>query len=147
MLIRFFIYGLIGWAAEILWTGLPKQRPVDWTLDGHTQWWTLPIYGQIATLYEPLHNRIRHRPWFMRGIVYAIGFVTVEFTAGEMIRALIGKIPWDYTAKTRWQIRGVARLDYLPLWFLFGLILEPIHDYLERLTPKLIESAREMRSK
>jgi uncharacterized membrane protein len=38
MFIRFLIYSLLGWAMEILSTGLPKKRPVDWNLAGHTQW-------------------------------------------------------------------------------------------------------------
>ncbi len=32
MLLRFFIYGLLGRAGEIIWTGLPKRRPIDVTL-------------------------------------------------------------------------------------------------------------------
>lgn len=142
MLVRFFIYGLLGWAAEILWTGLPKKRSVDWTLAGHTQWWTFPIYGQMATLYEPLHDRIRHYPWYVRGVLYAFGFVGVEFATGELIRSLTGQVPWDYTGRTRWHVRGSARLDYLPGWFLFGLVFEPIHDYLVRITPALTGDGR-----
>lgn len=142
MLIRFLIYGWLGWAAEILWTGLPKRRPIDWTLKAHTQWWTFPIYGQIATLYEPLHERIRHYPWWVRGFLYGCGFIGVEFVAGEAARALIGQVPWDYAGKTRWQYRGTTRVDYFPLWFLFGLFLEPVHDYLMRLTPLLTRTRR-----
>lgn len=139
VLIRFLIYGLVGWAVEIFWTGLPKRRPIDWTLPGHTQWWTFPLYGQIATLYEPLHNRIRHFPLLQRGLIYALGFVAVEFAAGETLKRLLGKIPWDYTGRARWQIRGAARLDYAPLWFIFGLLLEPLHDYLVAVTPALLK--------
>src|SRR5258708_5622505 len=143
MLIRFLIYGWLGWAAEILWTGLPKKRPIDWNLEAHTQWWTFPIYGQMATLYEPLHNRIRRYPWWVRGLLYGCGFIGVEVLAGEMVRALIGKIPWDYTGKTRWHYRGVTRVDYFPLWFAFGLFMEPVHDYLVRVTPLLKRAPKE----
>ena len=137
MLLRFIIYGVLGWAAEIFWTGLPKRRPIDWKLQGHTQWWTLPIYGQIATLYEPLHDHVRPLPLLLRGLIYAAGFIGVEFLAGILIEWLTGEIPWDYTGKTRWQYKGATRLDYAPLWFIFGLVLEPVHDYLVRVTPAL----------
>jgi uncharacterized membrane protein len=140
VLLRFFVYGLLGWAVEILWTGLPKRRPIDWRLSGHTQWWTFPLYGQIATLYEPLHNRIRHFPLPARGLVYAMGFITVEFAAGELIQKVTGTVPWDYTNKTHWQFRGATRFDYAVLWFMFGLVLEPIHDYLVSVTPALERS-------
>lgn len=142
MLLRFFVYGLIGWAVEILWTGLPKRTPIDWTLSGHTQWWTFPLYGQIATLYEPLHDHVRRFPFFLRGLAYATGFIAVEYVAGIAIRMLTGKIPWDYTGKTRWEYKGATRLDYAPLWFLFGLVLEPIHDYLSSVTPALLKAER-----
>lgn len=144
---RFLLYGLLGWAAEILWTGLPKHRPIDWTLSGHTQWWTFPLYGQIAVLYEPLHNRIRHCPLPFRGLIYTVGFILVEFSAGEIIKKVIGKVPWDYTGKTRWQLRGTTRFDYAPLWFISGLLLEPIHDHLAEITPALRLNSSRAQSK
>lgn len=137
MLFRFLIYGLLGWGAEILWTGLPKKRPIDWGLHGHTQWWTFPIYGSAVFLFEPLHNLLRPRPWWVRGIVYSITAIGIESMAGIFIKRLTGKIPWDYTGKTAFQIEGVTRVDYVPLWFIFGLFLEPVHDYLVRTTPAL----------
>jgi hypothetical protein len=142
VLLRFFVYGLLGWAVEILWTGLPKRRPIDWTLSGHTQWWTFPLYGQIAILYEPLHNRVRRFAFPLRGLIYAAGFIAVELTAGELIKRLTGKIPWDYTGKTRWHLRGATRFDYVILWFIFGIVLEPIHDYLIAVTPALLKRNR-----
>ena len=59
MLIRSLIYGLLGWVIEIIWTALPKRRPVDWTLTGHTYLWMLPIYALIGPLYEPVHSALR----------------------------------------------------------------------------------------
>ena len=50
--------GLLGWIIEICWTALPKRRPVDWTLTGHTYLWMLPIYALIGPLY--------YRRWFSR---------------------------------------------------------------------------------
>jgi uncharacterized membrane protein len=142
MLLRFFIYGLLGWAGEILWTGLPKRRPIDWKLEGFTQWWTFPLYGQIATLFEPLHNRLRALPFPLRGLIYAAGFILMEFSAGELIQRFTGKIPWDYTGKTRWHFRGTTRFDYAIIWFFYGLALEPIHDYLAQVTPALLAPFR-----
>jgi len=142
MLLRFFIYGLLGWAGEIIWTGLPKRLPIDWKLEGYTQWWTFPLYGLIAFLYEPLHDLLRPFPFPLRGIVYAAGFIAVEFIAGLLIKQLTGKIPWDYIGKTRWQFMGATRFDYAILWFIAGLILEPIHDYLVTVTPALLAALK-----
>ena len=136
---RFVIYGLLGWCLEIVWTGLPKRCPIDWRLRAHTSWWMFPIYGLIAPLYEPLHTHLRaaNQPWFARGGIYAVGIMAIEISSGWLIERLTGAIPWDYRTSTRWQWRGLTRIDYLPLWFVVGLGLEPLHDRLVQLTPVL----------
>ena len=139
MLIRFFIYGLLGWAMEIAWTALPKRQPIDWRLPGHTYVWMFPIYGLVAPLYEPLHDALRDAGvhLLLRGAAYALGIMAIETLTGWLLQRLTGKIPWDYRGKTRWQWRGYTRFDYFPLWFLVGLALEPLHDFLVRLTPAI----------
>src|SRR5215212_4863374 len=137
MKIRFIIYGLLGWCMEIVWTGLPKRKPIDWRFPAHTTWWMFPIYGLIAPLYEPVHTRLRatRHPWWQRGLIYMLGIMTVEAGTGGLIQWLTGAIPWDYRSKTRWQWQGLTRFDYAPLWFGVGLALEPLHDWLVHLTP------------
>jgi uncharacterized membrane protein len=142
MLIRSLIYGLLGWCLEIVWTALPLRRPVDWQLKGYTFIWMLPIYGLIGPLYEPIHARLRAAPWPLRALVYAGGFLAVEATTGLLLRRLLGRVPWDYTGRARWQWRGVTRLDYAPGWAALGLALEPLHDTLVRLTPAIEQTLR-----
>ncbi len=137
MLIRSLIYGLLGWAIEIVWTALPKRRPVDWTLPGHTYLWMLPIYALIGPFYEPVHTALRRVAWPLRALTYATGFIGIETLTGLVLIRLLGRCPWDYTGRTRWQIGGVTRLDYVPLWAALGLALEPLHDTLVHLTPAL----------
>ena len=137
MWFRFLIYGLLGWCSEIVWTALPKGWPVDWRLSGHTTLWMFPIYGLIAPLYEPVHNTLRLWAWPLRGAIYAAGFIVVEFVTGCLLACLVGRCPWDYHGKTRWHLWGYARFDYLPVWFLAGLALEPVHDVLVTITPTL----------
>ena len=142
MLIRSLIYGLLGWCVEIVWTALPKGRPVDWALPGHTYLWMLPIYGLLGPLYEPLHARLRGRPWPLRALAYAVGFIGVETITGLLLRRLLRRVPWDYTGRSRWQVGGVTRFDYAPLWAGLGLALEPLHDALVRLTPAIRAAIR-----
>jgi uncharacterized membrane protein len=94
-----------------------------------------PIYGLIAPLYEPIHDAVRAWPLPARAAVYAAGFMLVEYAAGWLLRRLTGVCPWDYTGRARWHVHGLVRLEYAPLWALFGLALEPVHDVLVRLTP------------
>lgn len=140
MWLRFLIYGLLGWGAEIVWTAIPKRRPIDLALEGYTTIWAFPIYGLLVFLYEPLHEALRGWPIIARGLVYAAGFILVELVCHFLIDKAIGKKPWDYTGHTRWTIGGYTRLDYIPLWFLAGLLLEPVHDVLIRVTPALLSA-------
>ena len=105
MLIRFVLYGLLGWAIEIVWTALGSaiggaQR--GWRLAGTTCLWMFPIYGP-------------------RGLVYGLGFRPVEYAAGWLLRRLTGACPWDYTGRCRRHLHRLIRLDHGPLWALLGL--------------------------
>ncbi len=145
MLIRFVLYGLLGWAIEIVWTALSStvggaQR--GWRLAGTPYLWMFPIYGLLAPLYEPLHDAIRAWPWPLRGLLYGLGFLAVEYVAGWLLRRLTGACPWDYTGRCRWHLHGLIRLDYGLLWALLGLALEPVHDLLVRLTPAVEAALR-----
>jgi uncharacterized membrane protein len=129
---RFVLYGLFGWGAEIVWTALSdivgalrRGAPVDRRLAGHTYLWMFPIYGAGGLLFELVHRPVADWPWVARGLVYMIGCFVVEYATGWLIKRLSGTIPWDYSAK-RWHVHGLIRLDYAPVWFMFGLILESV---------------------
>lgn len=137
MILRFVAYGLLGWAGEIIWTSLHEKvagRQPGWQLRGTTYLWMFPIYGLLAPLYEPIHDRIRGWAWPTRGLLYSLGFLVVEYVSGAFLRRLTGACPWDYTDRSRWHVHGLVRLDYVPVWFGVGLLLEPVHDFLTRLT-------------
>lgn len=139
MILRFIIYGALGWCGEIVWTATKGKlggRQRDWKLRGTTSLWMFPIYGLIAPLYEPAHDAVRAWPWPLRGIIYMLGFWAVEYLTGRALKFLIGACPWDYS-HARWHVHGLIRLDYGPVWFLAGLGLEPLHDLLVRLTPAI----------
>ncbi len=140
MFIRFILYGLGGWGGEIIWTALTGKllgRQRDWKLAGTTSLWMFPIYGLIAPLYEPVHDALRSRPWPLRAVTYMAGFFSLEYTSGWLLKRLTGTCPWDYTQYSRWHVHGFIRLDYAPVWALVGLGLEPVHDFLVRLTPAI----------
>lgn len=47
-----------------------------------------------------------------------------EFISGSILKKL-GICPWDYSG-TPFNIEGVIRLDYAPLWFGLGLFYEKL---------------------
>jgi uncharacterized membrane protein len=140
MLIRFVLYGLGGWCGEIIFTALTDSLPQrDWRLVGTSYLWMFPIYGLLAILYEPAHELIREVPLLGRVVVWSIGFTVVEWLTGWLIARFTGRCPWDYSNK-RFAINPYIRWDFFPVWAIIGLALEPVHDFLVRLTPA-IESA------
>lgn len=129
---RAAIYTVVGYCGEVVFSALhdaTRGKRVGW----RTSTWMLPIYALIQPLYEPLHHSLtRNRvPALVRGTVYAIGFMSVEYASGRLLQALRGEAPWDYSYATR-HIDGLVRPDYFPLWAAAGLGLERLHDRLTR---------------
>ena len=126
---RAVTYAATGWTVETAFSALHdvarRQSP---TL--RTSAWMLPIYALIQPLYEPLHDGMRERvPAAIRASVYGLGFMTVEYATGHLLRALLGEAPWDYSYAKR-HIDGLVRPAYFPLWAISGLALERLHDRL-----------------
>lgn len=125
---RFLVYGLTGWAIDSLfvWLHTGRRRPSSLL--------NVPVYGLAQPLFEPLHDRLRHRPPELRASVYGAGILGVEYASGRLLRRLLGSAPWDY-GEARLAIGGgLVRLDYLPIWGAFGLGLERLHDLLQPTT-------------
>ncbi len=130
---RFIAYGTLGLATEFAFTGLKElARTRGRRFRDHTSAWMFPVYGLAQPLFEPLHDEMRDRvPGAGRALVYAAGFSTVEYASGRVFRWALGRAPWDYR-HARWNLHGLVRADYLPLWALAGLGLERVHDALTR---------------
>ncbi|WZL74262.1 hypothetical protein QBE52_05865 [Clostridiaceae bacterium 35-E11] len=133
MLIRFMIYGLIGWCIEITWTGLGSAFSGDKKLTGYTYLWMFPIYG-LAVLLEPVHDMIVNWPWVLRGGIWIGMIYLIEYITGWLIQSYTGRCPWDY-GNTKYAVKGLIRLDYAPAWLLAGLLFERIHVFLDRIFP------------
>ena len=140
MEIRFFIYGALGWCSEIVWTAVRKRVTGiahDWLLMGETSLWAFPLYGSIAFLYEPLHDALRPQFVIVRALVYLIGFWLIEYAGGWLVWKITGKKPWDYSKSPGGSLNGLIRWNFVFVWPLVGLALEPIHDFLARIIPVL----------
>lgn len=124
MLIRYFIYGLLGWNLEILWTGLGSLLHGSPNMMGHTSLWMFFIYGLAAFILEPIHNKIAGWRWIWRGLIWVAVIFAIEFLAGMLLR-FMGIQAWFYEGPA--AVMGVIRLDYAPAWFAAGLLFERVH--------------------
>lgn len=115
--------GIIGWCMEILFTSVTTVKREDLRLMGRTSIWMFPIYG-LASCIESIYPYIAGWPRIFRGCLYSVGILTGEFLSGSLLKKL--KIcPWDYSS-AKYNVRGVIRLDYAPLWMVAGLVFERI---------------------
>lgn len=120
---NFILCGLFGWCIEILWTSFEKFRRRDMKLIGNTSIWMFPIYG-MASFFAPISRFIKKSNVLIRGLVYMISIFTAEYTTGYILKKH-DMCPWDYS-KSKYNINGLIRLDYAPLWFIVGLIFEKL---------------------
>lgn len=118
---NFLHCGILGWCLEILFTALNSFRRRQFTLKGITSVWMFPIYG-MASLLAPLCRLFKGKNILVRGLTYASLIFTGEYLTGKLLKQK-ELCPWDYS-KARWNIGGIIRLDYLPGWFLTGLLFE-----------------------
>ena len=130
--IRALVYLCLGITAEIFFTGIKALLRKEYCMPAHTTLWMFPIYGVLLPIgFEPLHIYIQHAHTIVRGIVYAVVILFVEYIAATVYIWICKKNPWEYVRG--WHIHGKIRLDYFPLWFVFGLLVEATHTFLLRI--------------
>ena len=123
MMKNFMIFGVLGWCAEILWTGFCSFLMGDASLTAKTYLWMFPIYG-MASVLSPLCHAMKGKNVLLRGSVYTACIFLTEFGTGSLLKKK-ECCPWDYSdAKSNYK--GLVRFDYAPLWFLVGLLYEKI---------------------
>ena len=128
-LARAVVYGVGGCLGELFFTACTSALQTR-RLQPHTSPLMLPVYALIQPLFEPAHRTMRGRvPLWGRALIYGSGFHAAEYLSGRLLRRLVGQVPWDYSA-ARWQLDGLIRFDYFPLWAAAGLMTERLHDLL-----------------
>ncbi|PYG86911.1 putative ABC transporter type IV [Ruminiclostridium sufflavum DSM 19573] len=130
MIKRFFLYGIIGWSMEIVWTGFYSLLSGHMALEAYTSLWMFFIYGS-AVFLEPLHDIIRNWNLVLRGIIWVVIIWGIEYSTGKLLLELLHVYPWQYFGK--FAVEGIVRLDYAPAWFVAGLLFERMHGILDRL--------------
>lgn len=118
---NFCTCGLSGWCLECFWTGLHSLVNKDKCILCKTSYWMFPIYGATALL-SPLFHKVKKLPMILRGSLYTVLIFLGEFLSGSLLKKHHA-CPWDYS-NARFNVKGVIRLDYAPVWFLTGLLFE-----------------------
>lgn len=110
---------------EVIWTGFNSFLKKDLKLTAKTSIWMFPIYGLVIFL-EPLCDLIYKMPIILRGGIYSICIFIAEYLSGAILNKF-NLCPWDYS-KSKYNINGIIRLDYAPVWFIAGLVFETVYE-------------------
>jgi uncharacterized membrane protein len=121
--INFLKCGITGWCLEVLWTGIINMCKKDKKLSSNTSLIMFPIYG-MAAFIKPFYKYIKNKNMMIRGSFYTILIYAAEYTSGCFLKKH-DMCPWDYS-KSKFNIKGIIRLDYAPAWFIVGLIYEKL---------------------
>jgi len=135
-IIRSIIFACFGVSAEILFTGLKynlilpviNKEEIQWGLAGTSYVWMFFIYGSIPFIFPLIYNKIKNINILLRATIYAIICLSIEYISGFILEILTGSCPWLYTEGL--HLNGYIRLDYFPIWMLFGFITEKLWLYL-----------------
>lgn len=127
------IYGCLGLCVEIFFTALWNHQL---TLKGHTYLWMVPVWTCGFFALGRVERYVRKYHYLIRGVAYTMTCLTVEYLSGMYFLLTLGVIPWDYSEAT-WNVHGAIRLDYLPFWFIAGLLSEYVIDFVNSLRVKL----------
>lgn len=119
--------GITGCCMELFWTTFCGIKKKDYKLIGQTSMWMFPIYG-MASVIKPISGRLKkhNRDTISRGLIYTAGIYAAEYTTGALLKKK-DRCPWDYS-ESKYNVNGLIRLDYAPLWFVVGLMYEKILD-------------------
>ncbi len=120
-ILNFIRCGTVGWCMEIIFTALDSFRKRKFSLKGNTSIWMFPIYG-CASLLTPICRMLKGKSPMVKGLTYAALIFTGEFISGTLLSRK-NICPWDYS-RSKWHIKKIVRLDYLPFWFMAGLLFE-----------------------
>lgn len=108
---------------EIIFTSVTTFQKKDMRLMGKTSIWMFPIYG-MASCIEKVYPHIQKWPVFCRGGLYSAGILTGEYISGSILKKM--KVcPWDYS-DAKYNVNGLIRFDFFPLWMVAGLVFERI---------------------
>ena len=135
LLLTFIIYGVFGWAVEIIFTSvIDSWNKKSWKLEGKTYLWMLPLYGFGGLLFTEVHTFFLNEDFSLvvRLPIYLVGLYLIEYLAGIALFKLTGDHVWRYDGK--WQYGHVINFLYAPAWLFYLFLLEVIHDFLDRIT-------------
>jgi uncharacterized membrane protein len=138
VVVRFFIFALIGLLIEVFFTSIGKIVSGNLGVHGHTSPLMMVDYGLLGVVLMPMARPMIRRgiPLVFRAVVYMIGIFFIEFVSG-WIFDLCGIHIWDYSNHA-FNLYGYITLTYAPFWYTLGLFVEWLHKKIDAVAVLLL---------
>lgn len=156
--LRFVIIGMVGYVVEVYFTGLgnlihtiitEKTLFFDWSAATQAKtgilaffvycWAAIPYTLWCHELLKMIPNQflgIRVLGVFIRGLIWGLTFMAIEFICGLVMKYGFHSTGWDYSSLPL-NILGIITLVYYPAWVIAGMIGEWFHLTLSKIEADL----------
>jgi len=126
------LFAVLGLGLEVIFTGLfDCRRGKNCHLMGYSSLWYLPLYMLTPVFFALGSDFVFQFNWFVRGIIYMLLIFAIEYVAMFLLRRLLGSSPSeDNYFSSPFNLHGLIRLDFAPVMFALGMILECVYRHL-----------------
>ena len=138
IIIRFFIFALIGLLMEVFFGAILKLVAGDWNMRGGSSPWMMIDYGLLGVLTAPIRDPLLRKgvPLVGRAFVYMLGIFLIEYVSGIAFTAAGLRI-WDYSTYA-YNLHGQISLLFVPLWYGLGLGVEFLYRRVDAIAVLLL---------
>lgn len=129
------LFGLLGLGLECAFTAALDAKDADNPyLLGHSSLWYVPLYAVLPLLVmQGLGHWLFTQPWPVRGLVYTALAFAFEFLGMGALRLMLGSSPSEASYfQSKWNVKGLIRLDFAPAWCVAGFLFEFVFRVLNR---------------
>ncbi len=127
LFVEMLIFAVFGLGLEVVFTAASdaKKGGRPYHLMGYSSIWYMPLYMLAPVFFWAFGDMLFPLPFIVRGLIYMAGIFLVEFCSMFVLRKLLGSSPSQksYYA-SGWSVFGLIRLDFAPVMFAMGLVLE-----------------------
>lgn len=129
---KMVVFAVFGLGLEVVFTGiLDSRKDKQRHLVGYSSLWYLPLYMLPPLFLNTAGWLLMPLPLLVRGLIYMTAIFFVEYLAMFFLRVLLGASPSETSYySSKWNVRGLIRLDYAPAMFLMGLVFEFVYSHL-----------------
>eukprot|EP01063_Lacrimia_lanifica_P001746 TRINITY_DN10902_c0_g1_i1.p2 TRINITY_DN10902_c0_g1~~TRINITY_DN10902_c0_g1_i1.p2 ORF type:complete len:149 (+),score=48.38 TRINITY_DN10902_c0_g1_i1:128-574(+) len=125
---RFYVYGLHGFALEVVFCALwGLIADLNVKLHGYSSIWSFGIYGASLLVMEEMKAAMDARAWSLpaRALAYTLWTYVWELSCGVLL-SMVDAHSWDYAPYAAYHYLGLVNFDYAPLWLFITCVADRV---------------------